>query len=299
MATTEPPSSERPASHPTLSRYLDLDRVRLHYYTAGDAESTGTPVVLLHGGGLDEAALSWRYLLPELASDDHVLAPDWPGYGNSGPPAETPTLSYYADVLDQFLDELGHDRVALVGISMGGGVALEFATRFPDRVDRLVLVDSYGLGTSVPGGKLAYWFTRAKPLNRALWWALRQSDLLGRLAFQGITVAPDDKLGADGVAALDRDDAGDAWQAFQRYEVTPTGLRTAYLDQLPDLDVPTLLVHGERDRLVPVDWAIRAHALLPDAELYVVPGCGHMPPRELPGPVADRIGRFLAETTTP
>ncbi|WP_439025830.1 alpha/beta fold hydrolase [Haloarchaeobius sp. DT45] len=275
----------------TRTRYLDLKGVRLHYLSSGD--ETAAPVVLLHGGGLDEAQLSWRHLVPGLADSYHVIAPDLPGYGKSGPASEQPSLQYYAQVLTEFLDELDLERVSLVGISMGGGVALQFATDHPDRVSKLVLVDSYGLGTTVPGGRLAYWFTRADRLNRALWWAFRKSDRLGRLSIRSITVTPDPDLAADAVVALRRPDAGEAWHAFQRHEVTPTGLRTAFLDRLPTLDVPTLLVHGERDSMVPVDWAIRAHALLPDAELFVLPGCGHMPPRERPAAVEDRLRTFL------
>ncbi|WP_267642845.1 alpha/beta fold hydrolase [Haloarchaeobius amylolyticus] len=273
------------------SRYLDLAHVRLHYLAAG--EETDPPVVLLHGGGLDEARLSWRHLLPALADEHHVLAPDWPGYGSSGPASRQPSLRYYADVLAEFCDELGLERVSLVGISMGGGIALQFATDHTDRVERLVLVDSYGLGTSVPGGRLAYWFTRAERLNRALWWLFSHSDRLGRRSIRSMVVEGDDDLEADALAALQRPDVGEAWHAFQRHEVTPTGLRTAFLDRLPDLDVPTLVVHGERDPLVPVDWAIRAHAMLPDAELFVLPGCGHMPPRERPESFADRVRAFL------
>ncbi len=273
------------------SRYLDLRHVRMHYLAAGEA--TAPPVVLLHGGGLDEASLSWRHLTPGLADSHYVLAPDLPGYGASGPASDQPSLAYYADVLAEFLDELFLDRVSLVGISMGGGVALQFATDHPDRVEKLVLVDSYGLGTSVPGGRLGYWFTRAERLNRAIWWAFRHSERLGRLSIRSMVVDPDPELEADVIAALRRPAVGADWRAFQRHEVTPTGLRTAFLDHLPTLDVPTLLVHGERDPVVPVDWAIRAHALLPDAELFVLPGCGHMPPRERPAAFEDRVRAFL------
>ncbi|WP_435345525.1 alpha/beta fold hydrolase [Haloarchaeobius sp. HRN-SO-5] len=273
------------------THYLDLERVRLRYRVEGDPEAP--PVVLLHGGGFDEAELSWRHAIPALSENARVYAPDLPGYGASGPPAETPTLAYYAGVLSRFLDEVGVADPALVGISMGGGVALRYAVDDPTGVSRLAIVDSYGLGTSVPASRLAYWFTRADRLNRLVWRAMARSRRLTGAAVDAVTVSPGPALVDDAVASLDRPNPGAAWRDFQRHEVCPSGLRTAFVDDLPDLSVPTLLVHGERDPLVPVDWAVRAAALLPDATLRVLSNCGHMPPRERPDAFNERVRSFL------
>ena len=276
------------------TRYLDLDRVRLRYHVDGDPNAP--PVVLLHGGGLDEARLSWRYTMPMLAESARVYAPDLPGYGASGPPSETPTLAYYADVLSQFLNQLDVDEPAVVGISMGGGVALQYAVADPSRVSRLVLVDSYGLGTEVPYSRIAHWFASADRLNRLVWQAMSRSRRLTRAVVESVTCSPDSTLVEDAVAALSRPNAGKAWRAFQRHEVRPTGLRTAFVDDLLDLATPTLFLHGERDPLVPVDWAVRAATMLPSAELQVLSNCGHMPPRERGNVFEERVRSFLAST---
>ncbi|WP_440991110.1 alpha/beta fold hydrolase [Haloarchaeobius baliensis] len=292
-APADDPGDTRNVDRPTRlrSRYVDLDRVRVRYYVAGDDDAP--PVVLLHGGGLDEARLSWRHTITGLADVARVYALDWPGYGASGPPAERATLDYYADVLVEFLDAVDVDRATLVGISMGGGVALRAAIDTPERVSRLVLVDSYGLGSTVPGGRLASWFTGLDRTNRLLWAVLGRSRRLVRWTIEGITVSPDSALVDDAVTALSRPAAGRAWRAFQRHEVLPAGLRTAFVEDLPHLDRPTLLVHGEQDPLVPVDWAVRAATLLPDAELRVLSNCGHMPPRERPEAFDDAVRTFL------
>jgi pimeloyl-ACP methyl ester carboxylesterase len=274
------------------TRTVTAGGVRVRCHVAGE----GPPVVLLHGGGVDSAALSWRETLPALAEDFTVYAPDWPGYGGSGFPSDPPSTAYYRETLGELLDALGLDRPALVGISMGGGVALGFALDRPDRVSRLVLVDSLGLGGAIPGGRLGYLFTRLPCVSELTWAALRRSRVLAAASLRGIVGDPTaltDDLVDDLVRATNRPDSGRAFRAFQRAEVGPHGLRTNYVDRLPDLSVPTLLIHGEVDPLVPVAWATRAGTLVPNAELRILPDCGHWPPRERPERFVELVGRFL------
>ncbi|MFC7137082.1 alpha/beta fold hydrolase [Halobaculum litoreum] len=277
------------------SRTVVVDGVRVRYHVAGEGRD-GVPVVLLHGGGLDEAALSWRETFPALADVRPVYALDWPGYGGSDRPDAPYSIPYYRDTLAGFLDAVGLDRVALVGVSMGGGAALGYTLDAPDRVDRLVLVDSYGLGGRIPGGPLGYLFTRLPFVTDLAWAALRRSRLLLWVALRGIVGSGDAVTPAlldDAVRAVRRGDAGRSFTAFQRSEVGPTGLRTNYVDRLPDLTVPTLVVHGEADPLVPVAWAVRAGTLIPDATTRVLPDCGHWPPRECPDRFLELVEEFL------
>ncbi len=272
------------------SQFVECDGLRIRYLSAGNPENP--PVVLLHGGGLDSAGLSWKRAIPALADDFRILAPDLPGYGRSDPPDEPVTMEYYVSVLDRFLDALGLDAPALVGISMGGGIALGFALDHPDRVSRLSLVDSYGLGGTLPGGPLAYLFTRLG-LTGLVFALLARSQRATRLTLRALSAgSPDDELVSEAVAELRRH-GGTAWEEFQRSEVMPGGLRTNYVGRLPDLAVPTLLIHGERDPIVPVSWAVRAGTLIPDATVRVVPNCGHMPPREKPDEFEEILRSFL------
>ena len=274
---------------------VTLSSGRVRYATAGPDDAP--PVVLLHGGGMDAASFSWKRTLPALAGEFRVYAPDWPGYGESGPPARPPTVDYYADVLGDFLNALDLSAASPVGISMGGGVALGYALSYPDRIRRLVLVDSYGLGGEMPGGTLGATIARLPRVNAAVWGAFRRSRRLTALAVRA-AVDPRNltpELVDDAYALMRRPDAGRAWRAFQREEVGRHGLRTNHLDRLPDLAVPTLLIHGERDAFVPVEWATRAAALIPDAELSVFADCGHMPPRERPEAFVRTVREFLSD----
>ena len=276
------------------TRTVDLPNGRVRYAAAGP--DGAPPVVLLHGGGVDAAAFSWKRTLPALADEFRVYAPDWPGYGESGPPTRRATVEYYVDVLGDFLDELDLPAASVVGISMGGGVALGFALSRPDRVRRLVLVDSYGLGGAVPGGALSAALAGTPGAISVIWELLGRSRRLTALAVRA-AVDPRNltsELVDDAHAEVRRPDAGRAWAAFQRAEVGRHGLHTNYLDRLPDLAVPTLLVHGERDSFVPVEWATRAAALIPDAEVRVFADCGHVPPRERPDAFVAAVGKFLA-----
>src|SRR5512140_2516120 len=119
-----------------VSCFLTIQGIRVHYLCAGDG---GTTVILLHGGGVDCAALSWGGFLPELAENYRVIAPDLPGYGETDRPDVPYSMNYYIQFLAGFLDQLGTPCATLAGISMGGGIALGFALSNPARVEKLVL----------------------------------------------------------------------------------------------------------------------------------------------------------------
>jgi pimeloyl-ACP methyl ester carboxylesterase len=257
-------------------------------------------VLLLHGGGFDAADLSYRHAIEPLSRLRPVLALDWPGYGESDTPALRYDLAYYTRFLERLMDSLGIQRTALVGISMGGGAALSFALRSPERVEQLILVSSYGLGKDIPYGRLGYFVVHA-PLaadlvyallrrsRRSLRWGLR------RIACDSRVVS--DELVEEARRLLYRPASGRAFRSFRKSEVRWGGLNTDLSDHLGGLSTPTLLVHGDRDRVVPVEWARRAHERLPNSELYVLLGCGHWPPRECPDEFNRVVADFLARKT--
>ncbi|WP_255191453.1 alpha/beta fold hydrolase [Natronobeatus ordinarius] len=259
-----------------------VDGCRIAYRRAG---TEGPPVVLLHGGGVDDATLSWRHTLEELAEGYQVYAPSWPGYGESMGPLEHTTDSYVS-LLEGFLESVGLEQCALAGISMGGAAALGFALEYPQRVERLTLVGSYGLGERIPVG--SFWKTVAHvPGMNALGWnALALSSEATRVGLSGVVADPvrlSPEFVEDVRSRARRSDAGRAFEAFQRNELAPDGtVVTNYADDLESLTVPTLLVHGAEDPLFPARWSRRAADRLPDAELAVLEDCGHWPTRERP-----------------
>ena len=255
------------------------------------------PVLLLHGGGFDAAGLSYRYAIEPLSRLRPVLAFDWPGYGGSDTPNLRCDLAYYARFLQHLMDSFGIERAALVGISMGGGAALSFALSSPERVEKLVLVASYGLGKDVPYGRLGYFLVHA-PLAAGLAYALlRRSRRSLRWGLRRIVNDPQvvsDELVDEARRLLDQPASGRAFRSFRKSEVGWSGLKTDLSDRLGEVAAPTLLVHGDHDRVVPVEWARRAHERLPDSELCVLRGCGHWPPRERPNEFNRVVADFLA-----
>lgn len=279
-------------AHGADRRETRLDGLRLSSLVAGS--EADPPVVLLHGGGLDSAELSWRELLPALADDYRVHAVDLPGYGDSDPPERAPTTDYYVRVLERYLEAEGVESPALVGVSLGGGIALGYALDHPDDASAVVAIDSYGLGGSAPGGPLGALFVRLPFLSEWSWRAVARSRAAAYFAVRAIVAYGNVRphVVDEVFAAAGRND-GAAWRAFQREEIGLGGLRTNYVDRLPDLSAPALFVHGEDDWLVPSAWSVRAGTLVPDAEVRILPDCGHWPPRERPDRVNALIRWFL------
>ena len=124
-------------------------RYRLHGREMGvRVAGTGPVVVLLHG--ITGSSANWAGVLPILAEQATVIAPDLPGHGASAAPRSDYSIAAYANAVRDLLVALGHERATLVGHSLGGGVAMQFAYQFPQRCERLVLVDSGGLGHDAP-----------------------------------------------------------------------------------------------------------------------------------------------------
>jgi pimeloyl-ACP methyl ester carboxylesterase len=271
-----------------------VDDRQVAYRRAG---TEGQPLVLLHGAGVDDSALSWHHVLPALGRDHRVYALDWPGHGESEDVPEH-SIAAYRRVLAGVLDHLGLSSVALAGISMGGAVALSFALEASERVDRLALVSSYGLGESVPAGSLWYALANVPGANQAGYAAMGSSTMAARSGLSQV-VYDASALDAAFVEAFreraSRRGAGAAFAAFQRNEIGPSGrVVTNLAPRLDSLDVETLFVHGRHDPLFPVAWARRGAKRVPDASLLEIPACGHWPPRERPEVVVDAFSSFFS-----
>jgi pimeloyl-ACP methyl ester carboxylesterase len=268
-----------------------------HHVAYRRAGTEGEPVILLHGAGVDDAALSWAHVLPELGRSHRVFALDWPGYGDSENIGEH-TVDAYRDVLTGFLDALDLERVALGGISMGGGVALAFALDAPERVQRLALVSSYGLGSRIPAGSLWYALANVPGANRAGYAAMGSSMTAARVGLDGIVYdasALDESFVAGFRERARKSGAGSAFAAFQRAEIGADGsAATNYAAELADIDVPTLFVHGRHDPLFPVEWARRGAELVADARLVELDACGHWPTHEHPERVTAELVDFFS-----
>ena len=263
------------------------------YYRAG---SRGQPVVLLHGGGTDSAMLSWREAIPALARDYRVFAPDWPGYGGSQEMGEPYTLDRLAGVLRELMEAWGLERASLVGLSMGGGAALAYTLAYPRMVDRLILVDTYGIQKRAPSHHLSYGYIHLPFLVRMTWQSIRKDKSMARSALRSIFANPaeiNEAMVDELFEAVQNPSGERSFYAFQRYEMTWNGLRTNFVGRLREIQSPTLFIHGDHDRLVPVEEVQQAAATMADARVRVMADTGHWAPREHPEQFNEWVHEFL------
>jgi pimeloyl-ACP methyl ester carboxylesterase len=273
-------------------RWLTVEGLRIHCLMAG---RTGPAVLLLHGSGFDAAGVSLAPAMHSLATGCRVYAPDLPGFGDSDPKSDRWGFSEYSAFLSPLLAVLGLERASLVGLSMGGGIALGFALMAPEKVDRLVLIDSACLSESIPGGWRT-WFAVHMPGWSALQWRILASSrrVTQRVLQRATPHHPVTHEQLDRVMRhLRRPGAGVAFSGWERQEVGWRGLRTSYVDQLPALSVSTLILHGANDPLLPAAVAERAHHLIPRSQLEVIPDCGHLAPLEQPEAVSRALCAFF------
>jgi pimeloyl-ACP methyl ester carboxylesterase len=263
------------------------DETDVRYLVSG----TGPPVVLLHGIGLDSATVSWRHLSPELAAERTVYAPDLPGHAESGRPSVRYTTGYFRSVLESFLEKMGLETAPLVGISMGGCLALGHALDNP--VERLVLVDSYGLGTDAPWRPAATAMLGVPGAYSGWWATIGSSRGAVRSHLETLTDgSPTDSHVEDVYRAVQDAAVGRTVSSWQRSEFRYGGLETCYLDRLDELTAETLLVHGTEDPLLPASWSERA-AERTGASLELMENCGHWPSREAPERFNETVRAFL------
>jgi pimeloyl-ACP methyl ester carboxylesterase len=204
--------------------WIEVGKLRIHCLMAGQTDAP--PVLLLHGGGYDSASLSYKPSIGAISQDHGVFAPDWPGYGDSDKPRIAYSTDYYVDFLRQLMDALGLEKAALVGISMGGAISLGFSLQSPQRVDKLVLVDSHGLGKEVPGRVMSYVLVRLPLLNRVMWAVMGRSRRMIRWSLRTVFHDPQvvTKSLVDEVFRLaKKPGAGEAWRSWQRCEIGWSG----------------------------------------------------------------------------
>ena len=252
-------------------------------------------VIFIHG--ILRFVEDWLLNLEALAQDHQVYAVDLVGFGETDKPEASYTVDYVAGFFQGLMDALEIERASLVGHSLGGGVALSMAQRRPERVERLVLVASAGFGreihfafrlASVPGlGELLTWPNRpiiAQALKRVVWDPAVITNEMVDLA-QRMFYLPG---------------ARKAFLSTLRAGMTLRGIRpelVAGLKQaLPTMTIPTLVLWGEQDPILPVKHARLAMSQLPNVRGHIFEQCGHFPMFEHPETFNRLVRAFLAST---
>jgi pimeloyl-ACP methyl ester carboxylesterase len=256
--------------------------------------------VLLLVHGMAGSSETWRRIMPALAKRFTVLAPDLLGQGHSDKPRGDYSLGAHANMLRDLMDALGYKRATVVGQSLGGGVVMQFAYQFPERCERLVLVDSGGLGRevtfylrmlTVPG------FESVFPLF-----------CTPRLRDAGNLVAT--WLGRAGVPSTPA--SQEIWRSYA--SLADAGSRRAFFRSLRDVvdvsgqavsalsrlyratQLPTLIVWGAQDPFIPVSHAVAVHKAIPRSRLEIFDGVGHYPHCEAPERFVAVLVDFIAST---
>jgi pimeloyl-ACP methyl ester carboxylesterase len=277
----------------------EMRTVRIHgyrraFYTAGD----GPVLLLLHGIGSDHR--TWMPALPALSRHFTVVMPDLLGHGASDKPRADYSIAGFANGMRDLLTVLGVNRATVVGHSMGGGVAMQFAYQFPERTERIVLVASGGLGRSVNPLLRALSLPFADPVVAAATLpGIRHAavQVLNGLHRSGLPYTEDLTAMAEIYDNLGDPTARRAFLHVLRGVIDTRGqvvnmIDRAYLAR----DMPTMIVWGEKDSVIPVKHAWAAAQLLPGSRLEVMRDVGHMPQEDAPLRFADVVVDFVHST---
>ena len=273
---------------------IELHGHRVCFRHAGE----GPLIVLIHGitGRSDQ----WEPVIEHLAAEHTVLAPDLLGHGESAKPRGDYSLGAYASAVRDTMVALGRDRATIVGHSLGGGIAMQFAYQFPERCERLVLVSSGGLGREVhpllrgatlPGSELVLpLLTHGR--------VLAVGEAIGRaIGFLRLQAGTDLAEIARGFGSLGDAEARSAFIESMRAVLDPGGQRVSALDRLYLADqMPTMFIWGSDDPVIPVDHGRRAHEVVPNSFYVEIAGSGHWPMLDAPNRIVHELVSFLEET---
>jgi pimeloyl-ACP methyl ester carboxylesterase len=273
---------------------MELHGHRVRYRIGGE----GPAIVLIHG--ITGSSSTWDQVLPQLARDYTVLAPDLLGHGDSAKPKGDYSLGAYASGIRDLMIALDMDCATFVGHSLGGGVAMQLAYQFPERLDRLVLVSSGGLGKEVhlmlrlvalPAAEYVLPLLVAEPLRNA---GEAIAAALGRL---GLRAGDDLEEIARGFASLGDMEAREAFVHTARSIIDIEGQRVSAVDRLYLAeDVPTLFIWGENDPIIPAKHGRAAQKEIPGSRLELFPDAGHFPYKSDPLRFVEALGEFISET---
>jgi pimeloyl-ACP methyl ester carboxylesterase len=278
------------------TRRLALHGNELSFVAAG----SGSTILLIHG--LLSSHETWTRLVRDLSENWHMLAPDLFGHGTSAKPLGDYSLGAHAATMRDLLDELNIATVTLVGHSHGGGIAMQFAYLFPDRVDGLVLVSSGGLGrelspwlraATIPG---AEWVL---PMLGSVWLHGRVASLGRGAARVGVRAGIDLSEGWRGLSSLHDPGSRRAFLATSRSVIDAGGQTVAARQYLASVaSVPTLIVWGGRDRVIPAGHASAAHRAIPGSKVEMFERAGHFPHVDEPDRFAELIRIFMRHGDT-
>lgn len=267
---------------PEIGSTLKSGAIKTNYHDIGK----GTPILFIHGSGPGVSAwANWRLVLPEIKDKARAIAPDMAGFGYSEMDGNLHfDIDMWLDQLTGLLDGLNISRVSVVGNSFGGGIALHFATKYPERVEKIVLMGSVGASFPLTYGLNRVWGYSASPDE--------MRELIGIFAYNKEIVS-DDLVELRYRASI-RDDVQERFSALfpaprQRW-IEALALDEGTLKNLPH---QVLLIHGKDDEVIPLQASQTLESLIPNARLVVIDECGHWVQIEQTHTFIDQLCSFL------
>ena len=257
-------------------QYIKLNSINIRYWNMGEGE----PIILLHGG--NSCIEIWSFNIIELAKHYRVYAFDLVGHGLSDKPKADYSLDYQVNFLQRLMDALCIDRATLIGNSMGGSIALKFAIRFAERVNKLVLISSFGLGREIDLFKrilaiFPFLVNFSSPSRLGAKAALSSCVYDAKFPPEWIELSyqyfqlPNKKRTLKSMIKTNFNFWGLRYEVFE-----------PIVTQLKNITVPTLIFWGKQDRVIPVKHANIAAKEIPNSYLHVFDRCGHWAQVEYP-----------------
>ena len=256
-------------------------------------------LILLHGGGVDSALVSFGSALVAPGQRRRVIAPDLPGYGETEFPESSFSIPWYGDWVVDLIRGYGFDRVDLGGLSLGGWITLEVAIKHPDVVHRIIPINPGGITENFKFMRTAKWIThhprlenRLNRLSVSMGRRLTRMQLRAGVGMKNASALTDDLIDAVIISGK-RPHAGEAFAATQRWALDGGSENLSLVSELPRITAKTLILAGRNDRLVPVADSIRASQLVQDGQVRVLEPCGHWLVRDRPDEFVHAVNEFL------
>lgn len=268
------------------SAFVTIQGMSVHYMDEGPRSDT-VPFVLLHG--TSSSLFTWNATTSIWSQKHRVLRIDLPGFGITGPHlAHDYRIESYVQFLHQFLVSRKIERCHLVGNSLGGLIAWNFAVAYPEKVDKLILIDAAGFKVSHVKGSLGFTLARIPVINNILIWVTPRA--LVRKSVEDVY----------GNASLVSDELVDQYYDMACREGNRKALiKRLNLNQhidtalLKKIKAPTLIIWGDQDRLIPIEHAFKFKQHLLQSQVVVLPAVGHVPMEENPKEVAEEVHQFI------
>lgn len=240
-----------------------IDSVKTAWLSAGNYHDDCETIILLHGAGA--GAVTWYSTIANIAQYYRVIAPDIVGYGESDKPNAIYDRPYFSNWLNGFLESLNLTKICLVGLSQGGAIAMQFTLDFPEKVNKLVLVNSAGLGAK----------PKFLPFLGMAWMNIFPSNLANKFSSRYLVVKPSHKNKYHGLYSVEVVKSLGGKNAFLQGK----GRAVAEIpkDELKNIKQKTLIIYGENDKFFSPEYSELAAQIIPNAKLKNIRNAGHMP----------------------